>query len=1118
MKLGLGLAHADALKPAPPFVAPRTPAERLLCELWSRVLGKVRIGIHDNFFELGGDSVLAAQILSRVREATGLHVSLIGFFEEPTVADIASRLSALDPTEGPATPDPAIPKAPRDGDLPLSFAQLGIWFSSQLDPQSAAYNVTMAVRLEGSLDVKALAWSLNAIAARHEILRTTFPSVDGGPVQLVHAPAHVGLTIVDLGGLSAGQRDSELSRLRQTESDRPFDLVRGPLLRAALIRLSDDAHVLQLDMHHIVADAWSRRILGRELVALYRQATTAVPEPLAELACQYADFARWQTESFTQEAMEAGTAFWLKELAKAPATLRLPGDAAPPVPATRTKAHESVVLSRDLVESLTRLSHRQSVSLFMTLAAGFQTLLHRLTDAEDIVIGFPTAGRNRGELEPLVGCFINTLILRTDLSGNPPFDVLLGRVRHAAVRAYDHQDLPFEKVVEALRPQRGVDRMPLFNVMLDFVDKPYVEQEEAGIRFVPLDVPERMPNLDVMLYVKRHGDSLQAQLHYRQDVVSAEWAARTLRQLRFLLEEIAKSPEAPLRSYALDPPGQPQDQEPRAPVEAVDATGMPTLTDTERRRMCVEWNDTARAYPLRCVHELFEAQAARRPDALAVVDEATRLTYGELNRRANRLARRLRERGVGRDTPVGVCMERAPEMIVAWLAILKAGGAYVPLDPADPPARLAFMATDTGLHLVVTQSRIAGIVAGAGMDIVCVDTLTDEGSGVSEENPAWESAPDDLAYVMYTSGSTGRPKGVEITHRGIVRLLFGVDYATFNAEQIWLQLAPPGFDLSTLEVWGALLHGARCVLFPERVPTARQLSAVIRTHQVNALWLTASLFNAVLDEAPQTLAPIAQLLIGGEALSVAHVRRALAALPTTRLVNGYGPTESTTFACCYEIPRALPEGLPSIPIGRPIGNTRVYVLDERLEPVPVGVPGELYIGGDGLARGYRHRPELTRERFIAAPSVGEARLYRTGDRVRYRPDSTLEFLGRFDHQVKIRGFRIELEEIQTVLEGHSQIQQAAVMAAPDGTPGGQRLVAYVVVVPGEKPSRDELKGLLESAAARAHGPVVVRVPTRFAVDAQRQAGSLVAAGAGLHDTAKQSRICRSAHGPGKNAG
>ena len=505
-----------------------------------------------------------------------------------------------------------------------------------------------------------------------------------------------------------------------------------------------------------------------------------------------------------------------------------------------------------------------------------------------------------------------------------------------------------------------------------------------------------------------------------------------------------------------------------------------------------------------------------------MIDDATRLTYGGLNRRANQLARRLRERGVGRDTPVGICMERAPEMIVAWLAILKAGGAYVPLDPADPPARLAFMAADTGLRVVVTQSvtqsRTAGIVAGGGMDTVCVDTMTDEGSDVSEENPAWESAPDDLAYVMYTSGSTGRPKGVEITHRGIVRLLFGVDYATFNAEQVWLQLAPPGFDLSTLEVWGALLHGARCVLFPERVPTARQLSAVIRTHEVNALWLTASLFNAVLDEAPETLAPIEQLLVGGEALSVAHVRRALAALPTTRLVNGYGPTESTTFACCYEIPRELPEGLPSIPIGRPIGNTRVYVLDERLEPVPVGVPGELYIGGDGLARGYRHRPELTLERFIAAPSLGEARLYRTGDRARYRPDSTLEFLGRFDHQVKIRGFRIELEEIQTVLEGHSQIQQAAVIVAPDETPGGQQLVAYVVVVPGETPSRDELRNFLTSATARADGPVMVRVPARAAADAERQTGSPGAAGAGFHGTANQSRIRRPAHGPGNNAG
>ena len=534
------------------------------------------------------------------------------------------------------------------------------------------------------------------------------------------------------------------------------------------------------------------------------------------------------------------------------------------------------------------------------------------------------------------------------------------------------------------------------------------------------------------------GKKIEGAIEYSTDLYDAETVRRMVEHYRSLLDTMVKDPDQ-LVSTA------------------------PMLTEAERRRILVEWNDTRREYPQACVHQLFEEQAALRPDAVAVIYQDQQLTYGELNRQANRLAHRLRDLGVRPEVLVGLCMERSLEMIVGLLGILKAGGAYVPLDPGYPRERLAFMAQDTGIRVVLSESRLAGFVPSEREEVVCLDTWKDTDRDEHEENLVCDSTSDNLAYVIYTSGSTGEPKGVEITHRGIVRLLFGVDYASFDAEQVWLHLAPISFDASTLEIWGALLHGARCVLFPERIPNAPQLREVIRKQCVNAMWLTASLFNAILDEAPDVLLPIDQLLVGGEALSIAHVRRARKVLPATRLINGYGPTEGTTFTCCYSIPKEIGESISSIPIGRPIGNTRVYILDHRLEPVPVGVAGELYIGGDGLARGYLNRPELTAEKFIAHPFSSEpgARIYRTGDLARYRPDGNIEFLGRMDHQVKIRGFRIELEEIEIALQQHADVSQC-VAAAPEDAAGEKRLVAYVVPAnPDRAPAISGLRDFLK---------------------------------------------------------
>ena len=734
-----------------------------------------------------------------------------------------------------------------------------------------------------------------------------------------------------------------------------------------------------LAQHHIATDAWSLDNLFRELRELYSAYADDRESELAELPIQYADYAEWQRGSLTDEVLTRQLSYWKRQL-EGQDVLQMPTDRPRPAVKSERGASERVELSEALSESVRELSGANGV--VSVLLAAFGVLLHRYSQQDDISIGVPVANRSHVETEGLIGFFVNTVVIRMHLGGEPAFRDVLKAVKASLVGAQEHQDVPFEKVVEALQPERSSNATPLFQVM-------FAPQDGIRRRFDLGDVHARVTRLesgtakfDLTLELTDGGGQIDGAIEYSTDLYDSETVRRMARHYGRLLDGLVTHPDWPI-SHA------------------------PMVTPTERRKICVAWNDTARAYPPRCVHELFEAQAANQPDAVAVIDDATRLTYGELNRRANQLARRLRARGVGRDVPVGICLERSPEMIVGWLGILKAGGAYVPLDPADPPARLAFMIADTGLPIVVAQRGITAIVAGEGIDVVYLDDVGDEGHDSPAENPA-------------SAVNAGR-SGLCDVHLGFhgTAERRGDDASGDRPPAVWRRLR----DLQRrTDLAAARATGLRCVdaggvgsapargalrVVSGRVPTAHQLSAMIRAHRINTLWLTASLFNAVLDEAPETLAPIEQLLVGGEALSVAHVRRALAALPATRLVNGYGPTESTTFACCYTIPRELPEGLPSIPIGRPIGNTRVYVLDDRQEPVPVGVPGELYIGGDGLARGYRHRPELTSERFVAAPSLGEARLYRTGDRVRYRPDSTLEFLGRFDHQVKIRGFRIE---------------------------------------------------------------------------------------------------------------
>ena len=938
------------------FVAPRTPAEELLAGIFAEVLGVERVGAHDDFFALGGHSLLATRVVARMREALKVEIPLAAFFTSPTVAGLAGRSSA---SEAPPLERRRLEEAP------LSFAQERLWFLDRLAPGLPVYNMPALLRLPGPVDEAALERALAEIARRHEVLRTVFPVSGDGPVQRV-LPTGFPFSVVDL-------PESEARHFAEAEARRPFDLTQGPLARALLLRTGGEARRLLLVFHHIVFDGWSTGVLLGELTALLGSA------PLPEPRLQYADYAAWQRSWLTGDVLERQLAWWRERLAGAPLALDLPADR----PRPAVQSFRGAVLPVDLPGDLRNLARRQGATPFMVLLAALSAFLHRVTGQDDLVVGAALANRGRAEIEGLLGFFVNALPLRSNLADDPPFSALLARTRTEALGAYDHQDVPFERLVLEVAPRRDLSRSPLFQVMLALqsAPRPALEIEE---------IHTGTSKFDLSLLFEEVSGSFRGTAEYATDLFDTGTVERLLGGFRRLLQGAIEAPGTRISE-------------------------LPLLSEAERRQVVLEWNRTATDSPREAtIHGLFEEQAARRPDAVAVVFGEEALTYGELDLRAGRLARRLRERGVGPETPVGLSAERSADLIVAILGILKAGGAYVPLDPGDPRG----LAEDVPVILGPEDLSAEGV----GMAGVAV-------------------SPDSLAYVMYTSGSTGRPKGVAVTHRNVVRLVRETDYARFGPEEVFLQLAPVSFDASTLEIWGPLLNGGRLVVAPPGAPSFADLADRIPRHGVTTLWLTAGLFHGMVEARLDGLAPVRQLLAGGDILSPAHVRQALSGLPGTVLINGYGPTEGTTFTCCHRIGEAG----ATIPIGKPIANTRVYVLDRGLRPVPVGVAGELYAAGDGVARGYAGRPELTAERFLPNPleSPGE-RMYRTGDLARWRPDGTLEFLGRADQQVKIRGFRVEPGEVEAALRKHPAVRDAVVVAIPEPAGAGRRLVGYVV--------------------------------------------------------------------------
>jgi len=1013
-----------------PFTLPAGEVQTAVVRVWSEVLGIQEIGADDNFLEIGGHSLRAAQVVARLRDVFDVDVPIAAMFAHPTIARLSSFIESIR-RHATATEPGTIERAARDAPIPLSCSQERAWFQQRLSPGSLAYHFQTTLHFTGALDAATLRAALTEIVRRHEILRTTFPETADGPVQRIHDPFEVELPHVDLRTLPEAARPLEFRRIVEAAVRTPFDMSRLPLIRWLLIQTGDrDWSVVHVE-HHLIHDGWSFNVFRRELLQLYLSFSRGEASPLEPLPIQFADFAVRQRRWLAGPEVAVQSRYWSDQLRETP-VLELPSSRPrPPVQTYDGSIHE-MELAPDLAEAIRALSRREGVTLFMTLLTAFIALLHRYTGQADLSVGSAVANRRWHETESLIGMFVNNIVIRSRLAANPSFRSLLQDVRQATIDAYLHQDIPFDHVVKAVGPPRDPSRNPLFQVMFSFHDSPLEEPVVPGLDFSCAEIVSNgSAKFDLNVIAVPHAEQrapgsgelpggITMVWEYNTALYDGDQVERMSAHFRQLVEAMTRDAGALIHEADL-------------------------LTAEEHRQLAV-WNDTAAKYPRdETIHTAFAKHAAQAPDRIALVFGREELTYGVLESRANQLARFLQANGVALGDLVGISLDRTPDLVISILGILKAGAAYVPIDSSYPDERIAFMLRDSGVRLVLTTQAFASKVPPDGCRAIAIDAERDRIAAYPATGLEVGAVAADLAYVIYTSGSTGRPKGVEIPHLGVLRLVYGSRFATLDADRRILHRSSITFDLSTLELWGALLHGACVVLMPGAVPTADELGATLRDHAVTTVWLTASHFNTVLDEQPEALRTVRELLIGGEALSVPHIRRGVGLLPATRLINGYGPTESTTFACCYPIGPTLDGIGDSIPIGGPIANTRTHVLDASLMPVPVGVTGEIYIAGDGLARGYLRQPGLTASRFIPDPfGPPGSRMYRSGDLGRWRSDGAIEFLGRTDRQVKVHGFRIELEEIEHAIRDYPDVREAAVVLRED-LPGGKGVVAYVVL-------------------------------------------------------------------------
>ncbi|MCP3170221.1 amino acid adenylation domain-containing protein, partial [Myxococcus qinghaiensis] len=1051
-------APEDVAQAAEEYEAPRPGTEEKLAEVFAEVLGAKRVGRKDDFFELGGHSLLATQVVARVRALTGVDLPLRTLFEAPTLEALAVRIDSSREA-GPSSEAFPLVALPRTGMPPLSFAQQRLWFFDQLSPGSAAYNIPIHLRVEGALNLDALQRAFSALVSRHEALRTTFAMHEGEPVQVIHPATDFPLTVEDLGGLAESEREAEVRRRAVEASLRPFDLGQKWLVRATLSRLEPEVYVLSLVMHHIIADGWSLGVLVRELGALYVAFSEGRASPLAALPVQYADYARWQREWLSGARLEEQFAGWRKRLAGAPPHLELPTDSPRPAIQSHRGATVPVRLSKELSDAIGTLARAEGATPFMVLLAAFQVLLARYSGQEDVSVGSPIAGRRYAETEGLIGFFVNTLVLRAQARPRDTFRELLAQVRETTLGSYEHQDLPFEKLVEALQPVRDLSRTALFQVLFVLQNAPVEALELPALSLKPLPTQgTESARFELSLNLSETAEGFEGTLLFNSDLFLESTAARMVSHLQVLLESITANPAQRL-------------------------SALPLMTDSERRHVLESWATTTAEAPFEAalLHQLIERQVARTPDAPAVRCEEAVLSYRQLDARANQLAHHLRALGVGPDVPVALCLDRSVELVVALLAVLKAGGAYVPLEPSQPASRLCLMVEEVAAPVVVTESRHAALFQACAARCVHLDTEAEQLARQRVDAPDPQGASENLAYVLFTSGSTGRPKGVAVSHAALV------NYVQAATERLRLRectsfalVSTFGADLGNTVLFPALCTGGVLhVLTSERAGNPVGVAEYFQRHGVDCVKIVPAHLSALLTAPdPARALPRKRLVLGGESSTWTLLEQVRALAPECEVFNHYGPTETTVgvlaggvatggAVLATDSTTARAEAGPStrlatVPLGRPLANARVYVLDGELRPVPVGVPGELFIGGAQVARGYLSRAELTAERFGPDPfsAVPGARMYRTGDRVRWLADGRVEFLGRSDFQVKVRGFRVEPGEVAAVLREHPSVSDAVVVARED-TPGDQRLVAYVLAGSGQAVEVAALRGFLQ---------------------------------------------------------
>jgi len=1023
-------AQENAQQPAGDFVRPQTETEKALALIWAELLKVDSIGIDNDFFDLGGHSLLAIRAVSRIRDVFGVEVTFQTLFENPTIAGLSKVITAAK-SSGPTSSENIRPIERRQasGPAPLSFAQEQLWFLNHLAPDSPVYNINDAVDFHGEYNSDAMRKAVQELVRRHEILRTEFSHSGGQPVQTVLPEMNVALAELDLGSLPPQEREREWARVVREQGRKPFDLSKAPLLRATAVHLSDHEHRLLVTIHHILADEWSMEVFHQELTRLYDAFSTGRPSPLPELPIQFADFACWQREWLKGEVLESQTSYWKKELAGAPSILEMPTDKTRPASQSFHGATESFQLSGKLLDELKTLGREQQATMFMILEAAFMALLRRYTGQDDIVVGTPISARTHSETENLIGLFLNTVLLRAKFSERPNFLSLVQQVRDRVLGAYAHPDLPFERLVAELAPDRDPSRMPLFQVMFVLHNPEGVSEvsQVSGNR----DLGTGTSKFDLTLLLSETEDGLEGMIEYNTDLFEASTIQRICGHYRTLLEASVAQPDRSI-------------------------TELPMLTDQERRQLLVDWNNTAVEVPGKtlCLHQMIEEQAARTPDQVALVFDQQRLTYGELNRRANQLAHYLQELAVGPDTLVGLFMERSLEMIVGLLGILKAGGAYVPMDPTYPKERIAYILEDSKVPIVLTQKSLVNELPNFVGQAICLDSGWTQIANHPQENPSSPVKPENLAYTLFTSGSTGRPKGVALEHRSAVAFIHWAN-RVFTPKQLEGVLFATSicFDLSVFEMFVPLSVGGKIVIVPN-VLHLRNLSAK------DGITLINTVPSAIAELLRMGCVPdsVKTINLAGEALSGSLVDQIYETTNVDYVYNLYGPTETTTYSTCT----LLPSGCP-VTIGKPIANTQAYILDANRNLVPIGVTGELYLAGAGLARGYYGRPDLTNERFVPNPFSGQsgARMYRTGDICNWLSDGNIRYVGRADYQVKLRGFRIELGEIEAALKQQPGVEQAVVVAREDKQVG-KILVAYFVAKAGKSAQSEMLRGALQA--------------------------------------------------------